>query len=572
MKEHIQKAEELETQHVIECYNVPDIDMNKHDGGLPHMAGVYTYQVRRSCRADGDYTYNHAPMLTGFNNRLLLSYISGKKDEHGAPDEVVYTTSKDGITWEKERTMFPYMLADTKAYIGPDKELLPEHAKMIVHSRMCFYQASNGRMLATTFYGFSPDFHRAPNNGFGAARLVREVYKDFTLSDIFVIKYNTAGGFTKDTTHFYEPEDDSPVNIPYYDEAADESFVSACSELLSKKLILEQWYEEEMYDKEHYVHGRALSFYTAKDGSIVGLCKKGEGYIFDKEGNIVLDEKIPTLITNTAKVWGQKTPDDDYIICYNPTTDSSHRWPLAAMKSEDGRAFYNMKAIIPELPPYRYEGHIKNLGAQYMRGICDYNDAFDKNVWITYSCNKEDIWISKIVSATAGDADKKYSVMSPLWGSIKRTGTSLWEIVDNDACERAIIEYFPDKCENVSVKINVKNISDDNGVKVVFYDVSGNVIKEAVCKQGECVVECGIDEAGRDINGACMIKKEVNGVDMINSRCEATTPARIAVYSKERLALNTLSDDGRLGALSDIKDADRKDYCTEFSVEFVSKE
>ena len=54
MKEHIQKAEELKTQHVIECYNVPDIDMNKHDGGLPHMAGVYTYQVRRSCRADGD--------------------------------------------------------------------------------------------------------------------------------------------------------------------------------------------------------------------------------------------------------------------------------------------------------------------------------------------------------------------------------------------------------------------------------------------------------------------------------------------------------------------------------------
>ena len=140
MKEHIQKAEELKTQHVIECHNVPDINMNKQDGGLPHMAGVYTYQVRRSCRADGDYTYNHAPMLTGFNNRLLLSYISGKKDEHGAPDEVVYTTSKDGITWEKERTMFPYMLADTKAYIGPDKELLPEHAKMIVHSRMCFYQ------------------------------------------------------------------------------------------------------------------------------------------------------------------------------------------------------------------------------------------------------------------------------------------------------------------------------------------------------------------------------------------------------------------------------------------------
>lgn len=65
-----------------------------------------------------------------------------------------------------------------------------------------------------------------------------------------------------------------------------------------------------------------------------------------------------------------------------------------------------MKAVIPEIPPYRYEGHIKNLGAQYMRGICDYNDAFDKNVWITYSCNKEDIWISKIAGITSDNIDK----------------------------------------------------------------------------------------------------------------------------------------------------------------------
>ena len=393
------EALEYEKQHVIECNDVPKIDMNRQDGGLPHMSGVYTYQVRRSCAADGDYTYNHAPMLTAFNNRLLLSYISGKKDEHGAPDEIVYTTSKDGIVWEQGRVMFPHMLADTKGYKGPDKELLPEHAATIVHSRMCFYQANNGHMLATTFYGFSPDFHRAPNNGYGAARLVREVYTDFTLSDMYVIKYNSAGGFTKDNTKFYSPKDDSEINVPYYNESCDANFINACEELLSKKLILEQWYEEEMYDKKHYVHSRALSFYEAKDGSIVGLCKKGEGYIFDKAGNILIEEKIPSLVTNTAKVWGQKTPDDDYLICYNPTTDGAHRWPLAVMRSEDGRHFYDMKALIPELPPYRYQGNIKNLGAQYMRGICDYNASFDKNVWITYSCNKEDIWISKITGA-----------------------------------------------------------------------------------------------------------------------------------------------------------------------------
>ncbi len=538
-------------KHVIECHEVPEIDMSRQDGGLSHMAGVYTYQVRRSCKADGDYTYNHAPMITGFNNRLMISYISGKKDEHEAPDEVVYTTSADGISWDKERVLFPYMLADTSGYIGPDKEMLPHLASTIVHSRMCFYQADNGRMLATTFYGFSPDFHRAPNNGYGAARLVREIYKDFTLSDMYVIKYNEAGGFTEADTRFYSPEDNNRIPVPYYNEAGDAGFIEACDELLSKKLILEQWYEEEMYDKKHYVHGRALSFYTAKDGSIVGLCKKGEGYIFDSAGNIVLDEKIPSLVTNTAKVWGQQTPDKDYIICYNPTTDGSHRWPLALMRSEDGRNFYDMKAVIPELPPYRYQGNIKNLGAQYMRGICDYNDSFDNNVWITYSCNKEDIWISRITGKQADETEKKYSVMAPLWGSIKRTGASLWKVIDKDACERAIIEYFPEKCPctyedgnklSITVKVDVKRISDDNGVKVVFYDSHNCIIREQVCINGENIINAG-DNCNEEI-------------------------ARIAVYSKEKLKLNTLADDGRYGGLMDMTEADRKDFYTEFTVEF----
>lgn len=33
-------------------------------------------------------------------------------------------------------------------------------------------------------------------------------------------------------------------------------------------------------------------------------------------------------------------------------------------------------------------------------------------MWITYSCNKEDIWISKLTK------DNKYSIMKPLWCDI----------------------------------------------------------------------------------------------------------------------------------------------------------
>lgn len=56
----------MDDKHIINCNDVPEIDMTRQDGGLEHKAGVYTYQIRRSCRTDGDYTYNHAPMISAY--------------------------------------------------------------------------------------------------------------------------------------------------------------------------------------------------------------------------------------------------------------------------------------------------------------------------------------------------------------------------------------------------------------------------------------------------------------------------------------------------------------------------
>ena len=51
-----------------------------HDGALPHVVGVSSYQVLRACREDIDSadgfgnTYNHAPMLTYWRDKFYLSY------------------------------------------------------------------------------------------------------------------------------------------------------------------------------------------------------------------------------------------------------------------------------------------------------------------------------------------------------------------------------------------------------------------------------------------------------------------------------------------------------------------
>ena len=38
----------MDDKHVINCNDVPEIDMTRQDGGLEHKEGVYPSQIRRS--------------------------------------------------------------------------------------------------------------------------------------------------------------------------------------------------------------------------------------------------------------------------------------------------------------------------------------------------------------------------------------------------------------------------------------------------------------------------------------------------------------------------------------------
>lgn len=107
--------------------------------------------------------------------------------------------------------------------------------------------------------------------------------------------------------------------------------------------------------------------------------------------------KVPSIITDGAKVWGQRTKDGRFAVLYNPANDGTHRWPLAIVTGEDGIVFDQMLAVHGEVAPRRYIGHAKDFGSQYMRGISEGNgDPPGTDLWITYSGNKEDIWISRI--------------------------------------------------------------------------------------------------------------------------------------------------------------------------------
>jgi hypothetical protein len=94
---------------------------------------------------------------------------------------------------------------------------------------------------------------------------------------------------------------------------------------------------------------------------------------------------------------------------YNPVKDTRWRHPLSITTGDDGlnfdEYFLNVHA---ETPPMRFGGENKDGGgAQYVRGIVPGNGTPpDGAIWLTYSSNKEDIWVSRVPVPIRGTVDK----------------------------------------------------------------------------------------------------------------------------------------------------------------------
>src|SRR5437762_2808466 len=132
------------------------------------------------------------------------------------------------------------------------------------------------------------------------------------------------------------------------------------------------------------------------DGRVVGLWKNALTSVSKDEGRTWMYNPLraPKFVNSNAKIWGQKTSDGNYATVYNP---SEFRWPLAISVSNDGLNYHNLLLVNGEISTMRYGGAYKSYGPQYVRGITEGDgNPPDGNLWVTYSMNKEDIWIASI--------------------------------------------------------------------------------------------------------------------------------------------------------------------------------
>ena len=382
-----------------------------------------------------------------------------------------------------------------------------------MRQRMGFYVAPNGRFLTMAFYG-SP-------YGDGVGRVVREIYSDDSLGPISFIRVND--NWTGE------------VKYPLYTASSDAGFVEACRSFLDDKIRRVQWWEEdrEAKDRDEFYRvtwggekgqtepAKAFCFYTRPDGAVVGFFKS-RWTTMTRDGGDTWSPLVQcqTLTYGGAKIWAQKLDNGQYALVYNPTGTPA-RHPLCVTTSDDGIYYDHLLNVHSELPVKRFWGREKRPGAQYVRGIIEGNgNSPSDDLWVVYSVNKEDIWISRIPVPVQGEVQgpvrdnfsqmetggiiKNWNIYSPQWCPIDivdfpSAAKKSMRLKDTDACDYAKAVRVFEKSLALDLSFDLYIESPEQVLDIEIVSANGNrLIQTRIDKNRQLLVKNG----GQDYKAA----------------------------------------------------------------------
>ncbi|HRN46409.1 MAG TPA: six-hairpin glycosidase [Niabella sp.] len=485
-------------------------NVDYHHGQLTPVVGVHNIQTFRANRehpewAGGmNWTYNHQPMICYWNNTFYLHFLSNPVGEHIAPGATYLLSSQDGYHWSNPITLFPpYKVPD--GFKKNEDTAVAHNIDAVMHQRMGFFVAKNKKLLALGYYGVALYAKDDPNDGNGIGRVVREIKTDGSFGPIYFIRYN----------HDFNEKN---TNYLFYKKSKDRGFVEACDELLSQPLQMQQWVEEA--DRNDPLiplqkQLKAFSYYHLPDGRVVGFWKNALTSISADGGKTWMYSPLraPGFVNSNAKIWSQRTDDGKYITVYNP---SEFRWPLALSVSDDGIRYKNLLLVNGEITSMRYGGNYKSYGPQYVRGIQEMNgNPSGGDAWVTYSVNKEDIWVAKIPipvkSNVLNDVNEdfnliqdglelnQWNIYSPLWAPAsieKSNGKKFLSLKDFDLFDYAKAERVVPLSESVKIEFSIAPLQNDHGrLDIEIQDAKNTAcIRFSFTPSGNIVTKAGYRE------------------------------------------------------------------------------
>lgn len=456
---------------------------NHHDGQLSPVVGVHNIQIMRANREHPSaengfgWTYNHQPMMAYWKGKFYVHYLCDPIDEQVPPSHTLLQTSADGYTWSVPEMLFPeYDVPE--GFTKKGVEGVAHNMKAVMHQRQGFFVSSENRLYAMGSYGVCLSKKDHNNDGNGIGRVIREIFEDGTMGKIYFIYYNH--DFNEKNTDF-----------PNY-RKGDKHLKKAVAEIMANPRIRMQWVEEAdrgdqliPLNKDY----KAYNDYTLPDGRIVALWKHALTSISEDGGNTWSQPigRAKGFVNSNAKIWGQRLSDGTYATVYNP---SEFRWPLAISLSADGLNYTTLNLVNGEVPPMRYGGNYKSFGPQYVRGILEGNGKpADGDLWVSYSINKEDMWVAHIPvpvqqNATdhANDDFSKFkalcelsmwNIYSPIEAPVSLDGKWL-KLADKDKFDYCRVERKIPATKALSVDFDLQASQNNNGwLQIEFLDKDG---------------------------------------------------------------------------------------------------
>ncbi|MFY7840220.1 MAG: exo-alpha-sialidase [Lacibacter sp.] len=563
-------ASALQAQDTVRYTGTTLSNVDYHHGQLSPAVGVHNIQTMRANRADtgsASWTYNHAPMLAYWNNTFYLEYLSDPVGEHIPPGQTLLQSSKDGYNWAYPVVIFPpYKVPD--GFVKPGKTDTAKNNYAVMHQRMGFYTSKSKRLFALAFYGIVIGQKDDPNDGNGVGRVIREIKADGSFGPIYFLRYNHS--FNEKNTSY-----------PFYKSSKDKGLVAACEEILSSPLLMMQTVEEA--DRNDPLiplqkDFKAFNYYHLPNGNVVALWKYALTSISKDEGKTwqYNPTRAPGFVNSNAKIWGQRTTDGKYATVYNP---SEFRWPLAVSVSDDGLNYKNMLLVNGEITSMRYGGAYKSYGPQYVRGIQEMDGKpADNNMWVTYSVNKEDMWVSRVpvpiigkVTAhvndvfnnlPAGKELNEWNIYSPLWCRVNVETINNQKVValhDSDPFDYAKLERIFPESKNVTVEFTVSAQQANTGcLEIELLDKKGTATLRLMLdstgsiltKQGYRNKSLGKYKAGEQLN----IKIELNTATRFYTVTINNDKPNLNVFFQPVESVERLSF--RTGAVRRFPDAD----------------
>jgi hypothetical protein len=571
-------------------------NVDYHHGQLSPAIGVHNIQTMRANRANAvnNWTYNHAPMLAYWNNSFYLEYLSNPIGEHAPPGQSYLQTSKDGYTWTEPIVIFPpYKIPD--GFVKEGGKDTAKNTDAVMHQRIGFYTSKAKRLFALGYYGIVLAKGDDPNDGNGIGRVIREIKTNGSFGPIYFLRYN----------HRFNEKN---TNYPFYKSSKDKGLVTACEEILATPLLMQQMVEEADRNdpliplKKDF---KAFNYYHLPNGNVVGLWKYALTSISKNEGKTwqYNPTRAPGFVNANAKIWGQKTSDGKYATVYNP---SEFRWPLALSVSDDGLNYKNLLLVNGEITSLRYGGAYKSYGPQYVRGIQEMDGTPPGgNMGVSYSMNKEDMWVSKIpvpvkdkvtdhindVFSEMKDGEElnQWNIFSPLWCKVAiekmNDGSKALSLRDNDPFDYAKAERVfpnsrrlevefsvtPQQNSNGLLEIEITDAKGSAGLRLMF-DSTGSILT----KQGYRNKSLGKYNSGETVT----IKIELNTTTRfytisINGKNPSNNLFFAPLESVERIVFRTgvtrrfPDADTPTDQMYDLPKADEKDTPAQFFIKYL---